>query len=216
MLHFVACSSCRFSCLSFFFYHCLMDILLFQVKFSKFGIEKKKKKFYIIHLFLLFWSRIKHKNIQILFCKIKHNEEDIPATTAYMLMGGIVKTCLKTCYKSFAFLLFPPIHPLPLLPSLLPPPITPSLWSPPGRAPWTTVGGWEGVSGAARGSGLWPACSPGTHPTSIIQTPWAPVCHRLQHYIHLPSLSLSACCPQEPQLSSVPPAHMNHLILLHY
>lgn len=31
-------------------------------------------------------------------------------------------------------------------------------------------GGWVG--------GLWPACSPGTHPTFIIQTRRAPVCHR--------------------------------------
>lgn len=35
-------------------------------------------------------------------------------------------------------------------------------------------------------------------------------------HTHCPPLPSSACRPQEPQLSSVPPAHINQLILLHY
>lgn len=100
----------------------------------------------------------------------------------------------------------------PLLLALVPPSINLPSWSTPGTALWTTRSG--GVKGSPKGVDY----GQHTH-QALIQPPsfrHLGLLYATTFHTHSPSPPHLACCPQEPQLSSVPPAHINHLILLHY
>lgn len=111
--------------------------------------------------------------------------------TSCMLAGGSVMT--TTVSMLFSFSATPPF-PSSLLCCHLLSPLTSQ--SAPGRELCGVRGGVRWVGGWW-GGGLWPVCSPGTHPNPIIQTPRAPVWHRPPHCTLLVPLSLPVA-PRNP------------------
>lgn len=120
---------------------------------------------------------------------------------------------LLTRYNVIAFLVCIP-------PTLSPPsPVPPQITRVPAVKPCHSSkedGVGLGVEDSG-GDGLLPAWLPGTHPARIIQTPTTAVRRRYLPSIHYPA-PFSAYFPSSypSQASSVPAAHINQLILLHY